>query len=115
MMKKWFYLFCLLTFSLSTYADGWINLTWRYNNPNNTLGSHRSPVQIPPFLLEGYTLSFSAFEEDFTIQLLDENGVVVSMVIPAGATSIEMPNTLLGEYTIQLIFGNWIFEGEIEL
>lgn len=115
MIKKLFYLSCLLTYSLSTYADGWINLNWGYNNPNNTLGSHRSPVRIPTVLLEGYTICFSAFEEDCTILFWDENGVVISMLIPAGTTSIEMPNTFSGKYTIQLIISNWIYVGEIEL
>lgn len=78
-------------------------------------GHPKSPIQPPTVYIEDYTLNFSAFEEDCTIQLLDDSGVVYSDVIPAGTTSYSLPGTLSGEYTIQLLLGNWIFEGEIGL
>ena len=76
----------------------------------------KAPIQPPVVYLDDYTLSFNAFEEDCAIQLLDEDDVVVfSDVITAGTTTFLLPSTLSGEYQIQLIYGNWIFIGWIEL
>lgn len=117
MMKKLFLLCCFCAVVIAANAGGWIHLHVNYNNPNPIgTGKQRTPIQPPMVYIEDYTLSFSAFEEDCTIQLLDENDVVVfSDVIPAGATSFQLPSILVGEYQIQLIYGNFIFTGYIEL
>ncbi len=120
MMKKLYFLFCVILASLSCYADGEgfrINLTVGYVNPSVHHGPRpTAPMQAPVVYLENYTLSFNAFEEGCAIQLLDENDVdVFSSMIPAGTTSFLLPTTLEGEYQIQLIYGNFIFTGYIEL
>lgn len=114
-LKKFFIVYCLLAVSVMTYADGWIDFEVKYNDPNNTLGGHRVTAQPPVVYLANYTLSFNAFEEDCTIQLLDEDDAIVfSGIIPAGTTSFQLPSTLEGEYQVQLIYGNFIFTGYIE-
>lgn len=116
MIKKLFLLCCFCAVVIAANAGGWIHLHVNYNNPNPIgTGKQRTPIQPPTVYIEDYTLSFSAFEEDCTIQLLEDSGVVYSDVILAGTTSYSLPGTLSGEYTIQLLLGNWIFEGEIEL
>ncbi len=116
-MKKVVLLFlsCLVVNTICM-AGRPINLTCSIIDPS-AIGhqTHKAPPKNAVVYLEDYTLSFSAFEEDCTIQLLDDSGVVYSDVIPAGITSYSLPGTLSGEYTIQLLLGNWIFEGEIEL
>ena len=75
-----------------------------------------SPMEPPAVYLEDCTLSFDAFEEDWAIQLLDKNNVVVfSSVIPSGTTMFQLPTTLEGEYQIQLIQGNILYWGIIIL
>ena len=116
MMKKFFLLCCFFAVTLSMHANGWIHFQVGYNNPLNTnKGIPRTPIQPPAVYLEDYTLSFDAFEEDCVIKLLDEGEVVYEVDIPAGSTSVILPSTLSGEYTLQLFKGNWVFEGEIEL
>lgn len=116
MMKKLFLLCCFFAVTLTTNANGWINFQVNYNNPNPIgTGRQRTPIQPPAVYLEDYTLSFSAFEEDCVIKLLDEGEVVYEVDIPAGSTSVVLPSTLSGEYTLQLFRGNWVFEGEIGL
>ncbi len=116
MMKKFFILCYFLVVVMAANADGWIDFEVKYNDPNHPVGGHRVPVQPPFVYIEDCTLSFNAFEDDCAIQLLDENEVVVfSNMIPAGTTSFLLPTTLEGEYQIQLIYGNFIFTGYIEL
>ena len=78
--------------------------------------THKSPVCPPSVFIEDYTLSFNAFDDDVVIQLLDGDDVIVfSGVIPAGTTNFQLPSTLEGEYQIQLIYGNFIFTGYVEI
>lgn len=116
-MKKLFILCCLFAVTLTIHADGWINLQTNYRNPAPAgRGKPRSPIQPPSIYLGNHTFSFNAFEEDCLILLLDNSGnEVFSGVIPAETTSFQLPTTLEGEYQIQLIYGNFIFIGEIEL
>ncbi len=114
-MKKVFvFLFCL--FSLSTSADGVeLNVTW--DDPTN-LGNPvpKTPVQIPEVSLDDHTLYFFTPCDGYTLNLVDENDVVVyTIVIPAGTTSWILPATLSGEYELQLISGNYCFWGMITL
>ena len=50
-----------------------------------------------------------------TIQLLDANDNVVFSTYVAIEGEIYLPTTLSGTYTIQVIFDNVTFEGELEL
>mgnify|MGYP006916054456 CR=1 FL=1 len=116
-MKKLFLLCCFFAVTLTINANGWIHFQTNYNNPNPIgIGRQRTPVQSPAVYLEDCTLSFNAFEDDCVIQLLDEDDAIVfSDIISAGTTSFLLPSTLEGEYQIQLIYGNFIFTGYIEL
>jgi len=41
--------------------------------------------------------------------------VAYTLVIPTGTTSLVLPSTLSGDYTIQIIRGNYLFYGTINL
>lgn len=116
-MKKVLLLFlsCLVVNTICM-AGRPINLTCSIIDPS-AIGhqTHKAPPKNAVVYLEDYTLSFSAFEEDCVIKLLDEGEVVYEVDIPAGLTSIVLPSTYSGEYTLQLFRGNWVFEGEIGL
>ena len=63
-------------------------------------------------------LTLPAFEDDFTLQLLDEDETVVySTFIPAGTTQVILPSTLSGEFELRLIPYNttYYFRGCLEL
>ena len=77
---------------------------------------HKGPVQIPEVSLDDHTLYFFTPCDGYTLNLVDENDVVVyTIVIPTGTTSWGLPATLSGEYELQLISGNYCFWGMITL
>lgn len=63
-----------------------------------------------------YTLTMPAFEDDFTLVLLDEDGVVVyTTYVPAGTTMIVLPSTLSGDFEIRLVGDTYYYRGNIML
>lgn len=79
-------------------------------------GQHKVPVQVPSVSLDGHTLYFFTPCDGCTLNLVDENDVVVyTLVIPAGTTSLALPSDLSGEYELQIIRGNYCFWGTITL
>lgn len=79
------------------------------NNP-------RSPVFVPEFYQDGYTLTAGSYTVGSSVELLDADGVVVftSYVYVEGDT-IVIPATLSGTYTIRVTRGDTTFVGEIEI
>ena len=76
----------------------------------------KSPIQIPMVYLDGNVLSFDAALEGCTVQLLDEDEIVVfSDFIEENQTSLVLPSTLSGTYELQIVCGNIIFYAIIEL
>ena len=85
-------------------------------NPTVPDDPHKGPVQIPEVSLDDHTLYFFTPCDGYTLNLVDENDVVVyTIVIPTGTTSWVLPATLSGEYELQLISGNYCFWGMITL
>ena len=82
---------------------------------NGNGGHTRTPVAMPVFYLDGYTLTASSYTVGSTVKLLDENGDVVFSTYIYIEGAINLPTTLSGIYTIQVIRGSITFEGEIEL
>ena len=63
---------------------------------------------------DDYTLTMPAFEDDFTLELLDEDGVVVySVYVPAGTTLIVLPSTLSGDFELRLVADTYYYRGYI--
>lgn len=85
-------------------------------DPTNPDKPHKGPVQVPEVSLDDHTLYFFTPCDCYTLNLVDENDVVVyTIVIPTGTTSWVLPATLSGEYELQLISGNYCFWGMITL
>lgn len=86
-------------------------------DPTSQLGDpHKGPIYVPEISLDDHTLYFFTPCDGYTLNLVDENDVVVyTIVIPAGTTSWVLPATLSGEYELQLISGNYCFWGMITL
>ena len=79
------------------------------NNP-------RSPVLMPEFYLDGYTLTAGSYTVGSTVVLKDEDGeVVFTSYIYVEGDTITLPSTLSGTYTIEVTRGSLTFVGEIEL
>lgn len=114
-MKKLFF-YLLSVFALNANAGNVeLNVTW--DDPTNIgYPIPKSPVLVPEVSLEDHTLYFFTPCDGYTLNIVDENDVVVySIVIPVGTTSWVLPATLSGEYELQLISGNYCFWGMITL
>ena len=101
----------------STMSEQPVNLGVKVIKPIGGHGGHpKSPVDIPTVSLDGHTLYFFTPCDGCTLNLVDENDVVVyTLVIPAGTTSLVLPATLSGNFELQIIRGNYCFWGEITL
>jgi len=91
-----------------------IGLQIQYVDPTKELGGpHRDPVDIPEVSLDDHTLYFTTSCVGDTLQLV-QNGVVVYSTVIAD-DEVELPETLTGEFEIQIIQDEWLFYGVIEL
>ncbi len=117
MFKKLFLLVALLS--------GWgVNTLWAgHQIPmhiiNESSGSD-SPTYAPPrpwyITQDDYILTLPAFEEDYTLELRDENDVVVyTDYVPAGTTQVVLPSTLSGDFELRLVADTYYYIGYISL
>jgi hypothetical protein len=119
-MKKLFFIFSLMLVSFNAFAGDLqpvgdylpLNYVDPYTNPQD--GHGRGPVYIPTVTIDGYTL-YLWDAADFTISIVDdEEQVVYTTFVPADQTSVALPTTLSGSYTIEVIRGSQTFVGVIE-
>lgn len=119
-MKKILLIFALLC------CGGGINFLWAQQQIPmqiiNKGGSGSQPTNSPPhpwyITQDENVLTIPAFEDDFTLQLRDEDDTVVySTIISAGTTQVILPTTLSGEYELRLIpfFSTYYYRGYIDL
>ena len=121
-MKRIFYCFvCLLVMSLTSQAQNVlglpISLEVYFINPSGTINQKpRTPIDPPTIYLEDYTLTFEADHPEYVLYIKDEDEVVVySTVVTSATTEVVLPSTLSGDYEIELIMGDWLFSGWINL
>ena len=88
-----------------------------FQKDKNRKSPFRFPLrQIPAASLDGHTLYFDASCSGCTLQLVDEDYVVAyDVTIPAGATELELPETISGNFVLQIICGRYCYWGWIEL
>ena len=88
-----------------------------YLDPTKPGDPHpKSPVAMPEFYLDGYTLTAGSYTVGSTVVLKDEDGeVVFTSYIYVEGDTITLPSTLSGTYTIEVTRGSLTFVGEIEL
>lgn len=79
-------------------------------------GLPKNPIEVPLVYIDDYTLTFEAYHPDYTLIIKDEDGdVVYSTTVFSAQTQVVLPSTLSGDYEIQLVMGNWLFTGWINL
>ena len=121
MKKKILFLLVALFAATTSQADPEdpedpsITLTPIFNPDHSNGDNPRSPMLVPVLYIDGYTLTASDNTLGSTIRLLDENDNVVFSTYVAIEGDINLPTTLSGTYTIQVVFDNVTFVGEIEL
>ena len=102
--------------AMSMYADPGIDDPIILNPTTPQEGDNpRSPILEPVLYLDGYTLTASDNTLGTTIQILDEDGNVVFSTYIYVEGDFELPATLTGTYTIEVIRGSQTFVGEITL
>ena len=117
-MKK-FLLMIFGAFLLSTslFAKEVVPFTVHYDD-NQPIGHGygRTPMRPPVVYIEDYTLSFETNHPDYVLTIKDEDGYVV-YTTTVFSTDIEviLPSTLSGDYEVNLVMGNWLFTGWINL
>ena len=119
MKRKLLFVFCaLFTVSSVIYANPGdsnpVVLTPVPTHPEEG-GRPRTPVALPVFYLDGYTLTASDYTVGSTVELLDANDNVVFSTYIYIEGDINLPTTLAGTYTIKVNRGGMTFVGEIEL
>ena len=101
----------------SLFARDIIPFTVSFDD-NAPIGNERpkSPMRPPVVYMEDYTLLFAVDHPDYILNIMDEDGAVVfSTVVYSTQTQVVLPSTLSGDYEIQLVMGNWLFSGWINL
>ena len=103
-MKKTL-LFVLLLIGGCTFAFGQNQIPMQIiNNGGASHGNTLAPPRPWYITQNENVLTLPAFDEGFTLQLLDEDETVIySTYIPAGTTQVVLPSTLSGEFELRLI------------
>ena len=79
-------------------------------------GYGRGPIQPPLVYIEDYMLTFEAYHPDYTLIIKDENSdVAYTTTVFSTQTQVVLPSTLSGDYEVNLVMGNWLFTGWINL
>ena len=83
-----------------------------------------SPVQVPMHIIDqssgssGPTYApirpWYITQDDYTLELLDEDGVVVyTTFVPSGTTTVILPSTLSGDFELRLVADTYYYRGYI--
>ena len=120
-MKKIVYIFCLIAMPLVCFAFDYVGypicLQVHYINPSGTINQKpKSPAAPPTVYQEDNTLTFVADHPEYVLYIKDEDEeVVYSAVVTSAETEVMLPSYLSGTYEIELVMGNWLFTGWIDL
>ena len=117
MKKLLLFLFGAFILSTSVSAQELVPLTVSIIDEQPISHGHpRSPEETPIVYIDDYTLLFEANHPEYVLNIKDENNVVVySTVVSTTQTQVVLPSTLSGDYQIELVVGNLLFKGWINL
>ena len=116
-MKRTIFLSFALLMCIMMYAGTYITFDCSSVDPK-VLGNPmpKSPIEVPLVYIDDYTLSFEADHPEYVLSIKDEEDeVVYTTVVSSSQTQVILPSTLSGEYKIELVMGNWLFTGWINL
>lgn len=79
-------------------------------------GHGRGSIEVPLVYIEDNTLTFEINHPDYVLTIKDEDGdVVYTTTVFTTDTEVILPSTLSGDYEINLVMGDWLFTGWINL
>ena len=118
-MRKVLFLFlCAFMMSTSVYAWDIIPFTVSIDDDDMPIGNGypKAPMQAPTVYIEDYSLSFVADHPEYILNIKDEDGeVVYTTTVFSTQTQVVLPSILSGDYEVNLVMGNWLFVGWINL
>ncbi len=92
------------------FSVGWIDPTPVGEGPA------KGTIDPPTVYLEDYTLTFEADHPEYILYIKDEDDAIVySTVVSTTVTEVVLPSYLSGDYEIDLVMGDWLFTGWINL
>ena len=118
MKKLVLVIICILTLSSGpAYAERstFMFRAQKVDKTPNFPDKGKVPRRMPIIYLEGYTLSLSSFHPEYIINIVQDDVVVYSSLIPEGVTEYDLPSYLEGEYLIQFVSESNCFTGYIIL
>lgn len=104
-----------LVISASTLASE--NIPMRIINNGST---SQGPTYAPPrpwyIQQDDYTLTLPAFEDDYVLELRDQDDeVVYTTFLPSGSTQVILPSTLSGSFEIRLVADTYYYRGYLSI
>ena len=79
-------------------------------------GSTYAPPRPWYITQDDYVLTLPTLEDDYTLELRDEDDVVVySTYLPAGTTLVTLPSTLSGDFELRLVADTYYYRGYLNL
>lgn len=118
-MKKLFLIvFGAFIISTSVSAQVLVPLTVSIEEHDQPIGNGnpRTPMLVPKVYIDDYTLLFAVDHPEYVLNIKDEDeNVVYSTMVCSTQTQVVLPSTLSGNYQIELVMGNWLFKGWINL
>lgn len=118
MKKLLLMIVCAFMLSTNLWAKQLVPLSVNIDDDEKPLGhGHgKSSIEVPQVFIDDYTLSFEANHPEYMLNIKDEDGYVAYMtVVYPAETQIILPSTLSGDYEIELVVGNLLFTGWINL
>ena len=73
----------------------------------------KDPRRMPVIYQDGYTLSLSPYHPEYIVNIVQDDVVIYSSLIPEGVTEYDLPSYLEGEYLIQFVSESNCFTGYI--
>ena len=118
MKKLVLVIICILTLSSGpAYAERstFMLRAQKVDKTPNFPDKGKVPRRMPIIYLEGYTLSLSSFHPEYIINIVQDDEIIYTSIIPEGITEYELPSFLCGECEIQFVSGSFCFTGLIVL
>ena len=118
-MKKIFLVFlcAFMVGSMSLFAGEDVNIGVGGDDTPMFPGHQKTPIIVPTVSLDGYTLYIDDSHADYTLELIDENDMVVyTTFVPSTVSVVVLPSTLSGNFELRLYpGGSYYFYGYISL
>ena len=100
----------------ATVWDSQINLeVKKIDDTPSYPGNPKSPIHVPMVWQNDHEIEIEIPHSGYTLNIVSGATIVYSVAVSEDDTSIQLPASLSGEYEIQLIRGQFIFYGFIEL